>query len=161
MNKCKECGRETINLHFCSRSCSASYNNRGVRRHGSKSNCKFCGEEIPSQRTYCDLRCQAKHRVKIRNDHISLTENDDGKYGHRVMKEFLIEKFGNVCQMCGNKEWNGNQIPLEIHHIDGKSKNNTLKNLMIVCPNCHTFTDNYKSKNPNSDREYFKFNQRR
>lgn len=32
MNRCLKCEKETANSKFCSRSCSASFNNRGVKR---------------------------------------------------------------------------------------------------------------------------------
>lgn len=51
------------------------------------------------------------------------------------------------CEKCFLKEWNEAEIPLELHHIDGDTQNSSLNNLMILCPNCHAQTDNYKSKN--------------
>ena len=62
------------------------------------------------------------------------------------------------CQCCHNTHWIGNrEIPLEIHHIDGDKSNNDESNIMILCPNCHYFTDNYKSKNRKLGlkKEYF------
>ena len=60
----------------------------------------------------------------------------------------------NVCECCGISEWNGKSISCQLHHIDGNSQNNTLENLQILCPNCHTQTDNYGSKNAkNKERE--------
>jgi len=53
------------------------------------------------------------------------------------------------CEECGVVEWNGKPISLQLHHIDGNRKNNSLENLQILCPNCHTQTDNYGSKNAN------------
>lgn len=50
------------------------------------------------------------------------------------------------CECCNLKDWNDKPIPIELHHIDGNSKNNELDNLMILCPNCHAQTDNYKSR---------------
>lgn len=38
-------------------------------------------------------------------------------------------------------------ITLEIHHIDGNRKNNSLDNLQILCPNCHSQTSNWRSRN--------------
>lgn len=32
---------------------------------------------------------------------------------------------------------------MQLHHIDGNNKNNSLENLQILCPNCHSQTDNY------------------
>ena len=41
----------------------------------------------------------------------------------------------------------GKPISLEVHHIDGNGKNNSLDNLQLLCPNCHSQTENYKGKN--------------
>ena len=43
-------------------------------------------------------------------------------------------------------EWLGEPIPLELHHIDGNKQNHQLSNLQMLCPNCHSITDNFKSK---------------
>ncbi len=51
------------------------------------------------------------------------------------------------CECCGSTEWLGRPIPLELHHINGDNKDNRLENLQMLCPNCHTFTDNYGGKN--------------
>ena len=55
-----------------------------------------------------------------------------------------------------NKE---NNPQLELHHIDGNHKNNTLDNTLLLCPNCHSLTDNYKFKNAHkSTRDRRKYN---
>ena len=41
----------------------------------------------------------------------------------------------------------GKPIPLEVNHKNGIGNDNRLENLEILCPNCHYFTENYKSKN--------------
>ena len=51
------------------------------------------------------------------------------------------------CECCGISEWNGKSIRLQLHHKDGNPMNNNLENLEVLCPNCHTQTDNYGSKN--------------
>jgi len=51
------------------------------------------------------------------------------------------------CETCNLTEWNGNKIPLELHHIDGDRYNNKLQNIQILCPNCHSQTENYSGKN--------------
>lgn len=56
---------------------------------------------------------------------------------------------GYKCEVCGNFEWNGCPIALEIHHIDGDSLNNNLDNLQLQCPNCHAQTENYRGRNIN------------
>lgn len=62
----------------------------------------------------------------------------------RLFKEGLKNK---VCEKCGNTEWQGNPIPLELHHINGIHTDNRIENLQILCPNCHAMTDNYRGKN--------------
>lgn len=51
------------------------------------------------------------------------------------------------CECCGNTEWNGQPIPLQVHHIDGNHYNNEISNLQLLCPNCHAQTDSYCGKN--------------
>ena len=62
----------------------------------------------------------------------------------KLLKEHIKEP---VCENCGNRYWLGHPIPLELHHKDGDRFNNELSNLSLLCPNCHAFTDNYRSKN--------------
>lgn len=47
------------------------------------------------------------------------------------------------CEECGNTEWLGKRIPLELHHINGNRADNRLENLKLVCPNCHALTEGY------------------
>jgi len=41
------------------------------------------------------------------------------------------------CEMCGLTVWCGQPAPLELHHNDQNSKNNSFENLSILCANCH------------------------
>lgn len=50
------------------------------------------------------------------------------------------------CECCNLNIWLGNIIPLELHHIDGDNKNNCIENLQILCPNCHSLTNNFRGK---------------
>jgi hypothetical protein len=53
------------------------------------------------------------------------------------------------CERCGGTEWQGQPIPVELHHIDGDHYNNELNNLQLLCPNCHALTPNYSCKKVN------------
>lgn len=66
------------------------------------------------------------------------------KLKNRILKEGILE---NKCSICGISEWNNNQLNLELDHIDGKRTNHELNNLRLLCPNCHSQTDTYRSKN--------------
>ena len=60
---------------------------------------------------------------------------------NRLLREGLKE---NQCEHCGKTEWLGLPIPLELHHKDGDRTNNSLQNIELLCPNCHSLTDNYR-----------------
>lgn len=53
----------------------------------------------------------------------------------------------NKCEECGIKEWNGKCLNMELDHIDGNRTNHLLKNLRMICPNCHAQTPTYRAKN--------------
>lgn len=65
------------------------------------------------------------------------------------MLKALTTLRGWKCEKCGRIEWEGQKIPLCIHHIDGNHINNQIENLQVLCPNCHAQTDNYCGRNKN------------
>lgn len=66
----------------------------------------------------------------------------------RLIREGVKEE---KCEVCGNTEWMGRSIPLDLHHINGNHFDNRLENLIIVCPNCHRLTDTHGNKNASID----------
>lgn len=50
------------------------------------------------------------------------------------------------CECCGISEWNNKPIVFQLHHIDGNSLNHKLDNIILLCPNCHSQTDNFSNK---------------
>ena len=69
----------------------------------------------------------------------------------KILKPKLIKMRGHKCEICLNSSWLNKPINLEVHHIDGDNTNNELKNLQLLCPNCHSYTDNYGIKNKKQD----------
>ena len=62
----------------------------------------------------------------------------------RLLKEGIKP---HRCECCGNSKWNGQPIPLELHHVNAVRDDQRLENLRLLCPNCHALTDNYRGKN--------------
>lgn len=52
------------------------------------------------------------------------------------------------CSSCGlGSVWNKLPISLQIDHINGKNRDNRIENLRILCPNCHSQTSTFGSRN--------------
>jgi len=150
MNKCKECGKDTSNSKFCNNSCAAKYNNPRKKSWAKKMYCVGCGDLITenswSGRKYCSNKCQGKHRVNeaVKNNLASSV----------TTKRFLILEYGEKCMECGWGETNpySGKMPIELEHIDGNSENNSLDNVKLLCPNCHSLTKTYKALNVGNGR---------
>ena len=162
---CKACGAiipyEKRQNDFCSHSCSASYNNKGVCRNGEAyskhSYCLNCGKEIVRGNKYCNHKCQQEYTYK---QYIQNWKNglETGSIGvgdvSNYVRRYLFKKYHNSCQLCGWSQINKftRLIPLQIHHIDGDCMNNSEENLQLLCPNCHALTENFGSRNQNCTR---------
>lgn len=78
-----------------------------------------------------------------------LVENSTGN--SNKLRERLIQ-YGvkkNQCEnpKCGITEWCGEPITLELHHINGNHYDNRLENIVLLCPNCHSQTSNFRGRN--------------
>ena len=165
---CKCCGKELTyeqrKNDYCSHSCAAIINNKGVVRNGEKHEakkhvCANCGKELTYEQRnnkFCCHKCSAEYRY---NELIQrwLSEENFVKGGHQIptfIKKYLMELHNNKCEKCGWGEEHPitHNIPLEVHHIDGDCTNNKLENLQLLCPNCHCLTENFGSLNKNSKR---------
>jgi hypothetical protein len=81
----------------------------------------------------------------------------DTKYvKKRILKGNLIDY---KCTECNIINWNNKSLSLELHHIDGDKTNNLIENLIFLCPNCHSQTDNFGSRNINSNKEIKNINE--
>ena len=170
--KCKQCNTNfKIPAHnkkqkFCSKSCSATYNN--TRRRKTHIECKNCGDNIqvyPNQiqsRKFCSSKCSGEYRSrKIKEQHTELIEQNKAvstsiDSNNAIYRKYLINKHGASCNRCGWSELNPytNKVPIEMHHIDGDCNNTNLENLELLCPNCHSLTPTHKGANANKGNSH-------
>ncbi len=90
-----------------------------------KITCLVCSKNIevkPSRKDakYCCKKCRD----------ISQIIKSSASYNRKVYTK-LSKLFLQKCVLCGVKE------NLLVHHIDGNTFNNSLKNLSILCKGCH------------------------
>ena len=104
----------------------------------------FTGRARVYNNTSTSINEYLSNRVKITS----------GKLRKKLLAEGLKE---NQCAICGITKWHGKPIVCQLHHIDGNNQNNNLENLQILCPNCHSQTENYcGSANVNKTKYYCK-----
>lgn len=123
INICPECKNEFTKTHKDQQHC-----NQICAAAGRKT--KKYKHYIDNQELYCDA-------------YISL----------KFIKEHILKEQNYKCEICNNLNvWNNKPITFILDHIDGNAGNNLRKNLRLICPNCDTQLDTYKSKNKNSAR---------
>lgn len=72
--------------------------------------------------------------------------------------KLLLVKTGLLiykCYECELVEWRGKKLSLQLDHIDGNATNNSLSNLRLLCPNCHSQTETYCGKNRKKTNKRF------
>lgn len=72
-----------------------------------------------------------------------------------AIRDYIYEKQNYCCSICGMPNaWNNKPLKFILDHIDGDASNNVEGNLRLICPNCDSQLDTYKSKNKNSARKH-------
>lgn len=161
---CRNCGSKTVYPNiFCTQSCAAIFNNANrlitpkncnkVKKLKTKklirNYCDFCKKECKTK--FCTRDCVAKSKYEALKINWL---NGELNVPNRRLRRYLTELFGYKCKICGVSEWNGAKITLEVEHVDGNSENSNVENVCLICPNCHSQTSTYKSKNKGNGRHF-------
>lgn len=150
---------------FCSRSCSAKVNNRGVSRyHLNVTECQFCGSTTGStRRDYCSKECSHEHRLAL-----WLSGELDGNAKYHIkewVRQYIFELSGWQCEgidsrtgerCTENRLKPDGKTVLQIDHIDGNWQNSSAGNLRVLCPTCHALTETYGAANMGNGRTWKK-----
>ena len=132
----------------------------------SSSSIREVARKMGSQRdgggTIASLK-QMFEEYQLDTSHFTGQGWNKGNYHYEAFTEFsykkngsstanaLIALRGRACEHCGITMWLEQPINLEVHHKDGDRTNNSLENLELLCPNCHSYT--YTFAKPKDKRE--------
>lgn len=73
---------------------------------------------------------------------------DQVQHRGTVKRALLRERLkDDRCELCGISEWQGKPLSLALHHVNGDGRDNRLENLQLLCPNCHSQTENFAGRN--------------
>jgi hypothetical protein len=128
--------------YYCSKSCA----NAGRHVVGTKIiKCVKCLKDIVVSKKVHKKTCSdCKPKQKI-NQKQKCEDILNGKIQGKIKRELLF-KFGfkeQKCEICNIIDWQNQKLTFHVHHVDGNYLNNQLSNLQILCPNCHSQTENW------------------
>ena len=123
--------------------------------------CPECGIKVSKKNTtgYCNKHYQIamkKRRVDewLKTGILPIGANTRPR---GYVREHIMQEQNNKCAICGiDNLWNKLELIFVLDHLDGQSINNHRDNLRMICPNCDSQLDTFKSKNKNSTRTYDK-----
>lgn len=66
--------------------------------------------------------------------------------GHLKQRLIRLGLKENSCEVCSLSDWLGAPLSMALHHINGDGHDNGLENLQLLCPNCHSQTENFSGR---------------
>lgn len=99
----------------------------------------FVGQSFNRGRIFLQHRKEIKFYLKLNGPFIN---------SHALKKKLIqsgLKK--NLCEVCKLNKWFGEDLPLELDHINGNTNDNRIENLKILCPNCHAVKTRKDRKN--------------
>jgi hypothetical protein len=144
MAVCQNCGRETRNPKFCSRSCAASHNNIRIPKRHPEGKCFVCEAPIPARQKFCPEhrlnkpldRSQPIRLIADRSEHPACRH---ARLRQDARRQYL-QAFPSTCVRCGYDKHIEvcHKRSLTSYPLDTPiSVVNSLENLVGLCPNCH------------------------
>ncbi|HEY9584827.1 MAG TPA: HNH endonuclease [Candidatus Paceibacterota bacterium] len=77
-----------------------------------------------------------------------LIKNSDYQSYKLKNRLFKVGLKSAKCELCGWAKMSvDGRIPIELDHINGNHSDNRLRNLRILCPNCHSLRPNHRARN--------------
>ena len=145
--KCPKCLSEhTKPGKFCSRKCANSRiftdSSKMKKSASNKLYYENVDAEIIQARTVKSVIAQRKkHDDTVINGDFEIPSKESKR--KRILHE--QEQSCNICKIP--QKWNNKFLSFQLDHISGDRRDESRKNLQMICPNCHSQTDTYCGKN--------------
>lgn len=110
--------------------------------------CKFCNSEF-------DTGSKLGAHIRIHWSKEKLTKRFSyGGKGVSLRKALFNINRIYECEICKQGSiWNDLPLTLQVDHKDGDNQNHNSDNLRFLCPNCHTQTPTFGSKNRKTSKQ--------
>jgi hypothetical protein len=100
------------------------------------------------------MSCHTAHRREVATKlWLKTGQTTTSSDPNHFVRVYIRQQQNNCCSICFMLPvWNNKELRFILDHIDGNSENNKRENLRLVCPNCDSQLDTYKSKNKGNGR---------
>lgn len=119
--------------------CSRDTLVRNAKKFGVKLNLNQGGRGVPDEKRSAKTADEAFQK--------------DSKATKGILVYWLKQEREWKCECCGLTEWQGKRLPLEVHHINGDRTDQRRENLQILCPNCHSLTENWRARSKGKSKD--------
>lgn len=104
--------------------------------------------ELGIDTSHLGHRTGGNNGVSVVNLDDVLIENSPYKNMTSLKRRLINEKrLEYKCAFCGNIGiWNNKELVLQLDHINGNHKDNRIENLRFLCPNCHSQTETFGTR---------------
>lgn len=154
---CGNCGNEHDGSfgsgRFCCMRCSRAFSTKSKRQEiNDKVSQKLTGRTISDSHRESLKEGWKKTPVRRWKEKLDLQDlfvKGTKKVNNQHLKLRLISEGikSDACECCGTgPTYNGRPLTLQVHHVNGDNTDNRIDNLQILCPNCHSQTENYSGK---------------
>lgn len=134
---------------FCSKKCARGFSTKEKRKEiNFKVSRKLKGRPPSHDKNFtCEsIRNKAINSTKTYWK-MKILEKPFELLCKQSQRKVLRMEQNDRCAKCNNQfYWMNERITPELHHKDGNNMNKNKENSELLCPNCHSITDNYMFK---------------